>query len=117
MKRSVKILGACLGLVGLAACAPGASDVPLESASPGADAIIGGTVDNGDPGVVLMMASDGNTGWWCTGTVIATRLVLTAAHCVEDAGSSTKIKVMFGTDQAKAKPSDFVPVKEWHHDP
>ena len=81
------------------------------------DAIIGGTTDTGDPSVVLMKAEQGGTGWWCTGTVIAKRLVLTAAHCVEDATPGTKIKVMFGYDVALGKASDYVAVKEWHHDP
>ncbi len=81
------------------------------------EGIIGGTVDQGDPSVVLMKAEQGGSGWWCTGTVIAKRLVLTAAHCVEDATPGTKIRVMFGYDESKGKPADYVQVKEWHHDP
>lgn len=104
--------------LGLAACSPGLPDeVPTESVDPGADAIIGGTLDKGDPSVVLMKAESGNSGWWCTGTVIAPRLVLTAAHCVEDADGSTKMRVMFGSDEATAKATDYIAVKEWHHDP
>ncbi len=116
--RSVLRAGLCFGVcLGLSACSPAASESDLDDASLRSDGIIGGTKDTGDPAVVLMKASQGNTGWWCTGTVIATRLVLTAAHCVEDAGQGTKIKVMFGTEESKAKPSDYIDVKEWHHDP
>ncbi len=40
-------------------------------------AIVGGTVDTGDPAVVLLMGSGG-----CTGTLVAPNVVLTAAHCL-----------------------------------
>jgi secreted trypsin-like serine protease len=40
--------------------------------------IIGGTVDNGDPTTVLVAGG----GVWCTGTLIAPNVVLTAAHCI-----------------------------------
>ncbi|MEZ4310113.1 MAG: trypsin-like serine protease [Polyangiaceae bacterium] len=76
--------------------------------------IIGGQATTGSPSVVLMKAEYGNMGSWCTGTVIAKRLVLTAAHCVEDAGPGTKIRVMFGYDESKSKPEDYVKVTEWH---
>jgi V8-like Glu-specific endopeptidase len=114
MNRTVTLLCA---LAGLAACSPASESSSLDDSTPRADPIIGGTQDNGDPSVVLMKATQGNTGWWCSGTVIAKRLVLTAAHCVEDAGAGTQIEVMFGTDVKKAKPGDYVKVKAWHHDP
>jgi V8-like Glu-specific endopeptidase len=81
--------------------------------------IIGGTQDDGDRAVVLVTAQDDSsgTGWWCTGSVIARRVVLTAAHCVEDATQSTKMQIMFGTDQSKAQPTDFIDVVSWDHDP
>jgi V8-like Glu-specific endopeptidase len=74
-------------------------------------------MDKGDPSVVLIKASSGTAGWWCTGTVIAKRLVLTAAHCVEEADGATKMRVMFGSDESASRPGDYIAVKEWHHDP
>src|SRR4051794_36251646 len=44
--------------------------------------IVGGTVDNGDPGVVLLLRLSQQGAEICTGSVIAPQLVLTAAHCV-----------------------------------
>jgi V8-like Glu-specific endopeptidase len=79
--------------------------------------IIGGTVDNGDPAIGMLNAQDGNTGWWCTGTLISPTVFLTAGHCVEDATASTQFSVFFGTDQSKAQSGDWSPVKEFHHHP
>lgn len=106
-----------LACLSLGACSPVGKTVDSSEDTSREDGIIGGTVDHGDPSVVLMKAESGNTGWWCTGTVIAKRLVLTAAHCVEDAGPGTKMRVMFGYDESQGKASDYVQVKEWHHDP
>ena len=111
---SFALAAACLSL---GACsAVGHTDATDDSESRGAP-IIGGTVDKNDPSVVLMKAESGGSGWWCTGTVIAKRLVLTAAHCVEDAGAGTKIRVMFGWSEPQSKPADYIKVTEWHHDP
>jgi V8-like Glu-specific endopeptidase len=116
-RANVLIASFCL-CFGPAACAPSIpDDTPAESVAPATDSIIGGTLDKGDPSVVLMKAASGSTGWWCTGTVIAKRLVLTAAHCVEEADGATKMRVMFGSDESAAKAGDYIPVKEWHHDP
>lgn len=62
------------------------------SASPGATAsIIGGkpgTIEE-FPSLVYVQATEGKHGFACTGTVVAPRIVLTAAHCVEDVEKGT----------------------------
>jgi V8-like Glu-specific endopeptidase len=51
------------------------------------DPIIGGEIDEGDPGVVAVYAQQPGSpgGFLCTGSVIAPTVVLTAAHCVSPA--------------------------------
>ncbi len=58
----------------LGALAGCASDDTSNTSQP----IIGGTTDSGDPSVVIV----GGGGVWCTGTLIAPNVVLTAAHCI-----------------------------------
>jgi hypothetical protein len=67
------------GVVAVAlVCGCAASSPPLGTASL---AIVGGTLDQNDPAVVDLAAAS------CSGTVIAPRVVVTAAHCDIAAGS------------------------------
>jgi secreted trypsin-like serine protease len=63
--------------------------------------IIGGTTDTGDACVVAVFAHPPgvNSGSLCTGTVIAGRTVLTAAHCVSPAtvGTGQVFEILTGT--------------------
>ncbi len=72
-----------LGLVLFSACAVAPEDLGKRDQT-----IVGGTTANPAdyPSVVGLEEAPGN--WFCTGTLIASEWVLTAAHCVSD-GSTT----------------------------
>jgi secreted trypsin-like serine protease len=74
-------------ILALALCAPAAA-----SASGGAQAsIVGGqpaTIEQ-FPYLAYIEAGNEHSGFACTGTVVAPRVVLTAAHCVEDVETGT----------------------------
>src|SRR5213595_313660 len=80
----MKILPGMMAVLALLPCAP-------------ADAIVGGGVPSAEGigrSVVTIVGSRGN---FCTGALIAPRLVLTAAHCVQP-GALYKI-VEYGSDK------------------
>jgi hypothetical protein len=59
---------------------------PQSRAAVQRDAIIGGTVDNGDPEVFELLIVDTanpNNGAGCSATLIGSKTLLTAAHCVD----------------------------------
>jgi hypothetical protein len=84
-------LGACSAVDGGAA--PRAGEVGSASLP-----IIGGSFDPGDDAVVQVLVSRG----LCTGTLVAPRVVMTAAHCVSEAiedGDTESGSVRFGNGQ------------------
>jgi hypothetical protein len=81
--------------VGLLAASalPARAQAPLGAT---AQAIVQGTDDPGDAGVVALALT--RSGWvFCTGTLISPRVVLTSAHCVFDMRAD-EITVVFGAD-------------------
>jgi hypothetical protein len=86
-------------LITLAAC----SEVDDPTYGQRESAVIGGTLDEGDPAVVAVLSETG----LCTGTLIAPHVILTAAHCLEDA-TAEELTILFGSD-AMAAGGDRVP--------
>lgn len=88
----------------LVGCTGAAVDVSLESEEVGGrgQAIVGGTLDTGDPAVVSL-TEHGSP--FCTGTLIGPHTVLTAGHCIE---STVPTAVHIGT--YAYQPVQIVPV-------
>jgi MYXO-CTERM domain-containing protein len=85
-------------------------------------AIIGGTTDTADPGVVLVFAQQpgSQSGSLCTGEVISPHVVLTAAHCVspDEVGAGAQFIVFTGSDfNQQPAQNQVLNVKETHPNP
>ncbi len=88
------------------------------SASP---PIIGGEIETGEPGTVLLAGypSDQSTAFTCTAVVIAPRALLTAAHCVDHPGFT--FGVFYGADATSLNTAALIaqlaPVSATHMHP
>jgi secreted trypsin-like serine protease len=114
MNRALRLLA--LLPLSLAAC------VATPPAGAVGQAIINGTVDDGDPNVVLSFAQvpGQSTGSLCTGEVISPHVVLTAAHCVapDTVGAGAKFIVFTGTmlpATGAPPPDQILQVSETHY--
>jgi secreted trypsin-like serine protease len=77
------LFGACIGAVG--------DDAPFNRMQP---RIINGTADTADTAVVALVSQGSE---FCTGTLISSRVVVTAGHCLKDSGlTASQISVFFG---------------------
>lgn len=81
-------------------CGPsnGIDATPSDDYARHQSAIVGGTTANGDPAVVaIAVGGQGQYSQFCTGTLVASKTVLTAAHCIYAYGSNYNYYVTFGT--------------------
>jgi hypothetical protein len=82
------------------------TDVPTGEAR---GRIVGGSIDTGDPAVVLFNDN-------CTAEVISPHVLLTAAHCVENPTPTGPVSIFTGVN--KNDPAGVtIPVKEFHANP
>lgn len=120
LKHDAVVSITLFGSLVLAACGPLSdvedySEVPARESVSSADLpVIGGTTDSGDPSIVAIFARQpqSNYGSLCTGTVISSRSVLTAAHCVDPSavGDQTVFEVYQGTSIGESRPLEVTSV-------
>lgn len=90
-------------MVGLLATAAAVGCDPASTSVTGAAApLIGGVPEDGVPGATALLTDIDGAGSgaeiFCSGTLVSPRVVVTAAHCIDDAGANPEISAYFGPD-------------------
>jgi len=78
-------------------------------------AVIGGSPDTAHPSAVFIKATVGSQTGYCSGVVVAPRVVLTAGHCTNLSGVTYQVFV--GEDFRRPDAGTFVAVSEYHAHP
>lgn len=94
MRRFAPSMCTALALVMAGGCAGDRGEPDRSSA---ARPLIGGTLSIDDPAVVALQFPSSNQAF-CTGTLISPSVILTAAHCVDMAGTDPDVTAFFGND-------------------
>ncbi|AUX45456.1 uncharacterized protein SOCE26_069470 [Sorangium cellulosum] len=118
MRKGIVLVAAAF----LSACTGEVDDLPQDETDATPAGIIGGTIDEGDPAVVMLQVArelpDGGTKRnVCTASVIAPTVLLTAAHCVTpNKVNGATVTAFFGTDSSSEE-GRWVNVTETHYHP
>ncbi|WP_437580813.1 S1 family peptidase [Sorangium sp. So ce887] len=113
MRKGIIFVAAAI----LSACTGEVDDLPLTETDATPAGIIGGTIDEGDPAVAMLQITHGDSSTICTASVIAPKVLLTAAHCVQpDMVEGATVRAFFGTD-SRSEEETWVNVAETHFHP
>src|SRR4051794_36706269 len=101
-------LVALVALVALVGCAGGANPYDADGPPLGRvqQSVVDGEEDKADPAVVALLGDDGKT--YCSGVLISSYVVATAAHCVEPTPPAS---IYFGT-KASTSAGTTIPVAD-----
>lgn len=110
-----------VAMVMLAGCGPSLESPEREDVASTRSAIVGGTLNPGDPEVFMLFIQGNNgTGSGCTATLIDSRTLLTAAHCVDPRtlnAASVQIWAMNKPNQNQVAQTDLIRVTETRYHP